>query len=315
MNTTPPKIPFRCIIHGSFRQHFAEIRRVNQIFTKAGIEVIAPKNSDILGQKDSFVFLAGEENVDPRLIELLYLKNLFSLGSNGFSYFVTPEGYIGKSVSYELGIAQISNIRCFFSNSVTDHPVYIHKNSIWKAEDLVSYILEFGQLPVPQIKRNEKIMHQLWQDLIAPGSVVAVGGIIEFDNKKTNKKREILLVRTHQWGGQYSIIGEKVRRNERLDQALIRGIKEETGLSATIGPHLCTFDQIENSGYYLKGVRQVFSDNIIRVSGKKVILNDEAEEYVWLPVETALKELPIEPNARHTLEIYQELTHYENHSS
>jgi len=69
--------------------------------------------------------------MDPRLIELTYLHNLRRLSENGFSYFINPEGYIGKSASYELGIAQVSNTRCFFMETPQDHPVYVHKNAIW----------------------------------------------------------------------------------------------------------------------------------------------------------------------------------------
>jgi hypothetical protein len=50
------------------------------------------------------------------LVELLYLHNLKRLGRNGFSYFVNPDGYIGASASYELGIAQLTNVRCFFQS-------------------------------------------------------------------------------------------------------------------------------------------------------------------------------------------------------
>ena len=119
----------KCVLHGSFRKHFDSVRYAYDIFTKAGIEVIAPKKSEIKSIKDGFALFEGEENTDARLIELLYLHNLKQLGNDGFSYFVNPEGYIGKSASYELGIAQLSNIRCFFYQPLKDHPAYIHKNN------------------------------------------------------------------------------------------------------------------------------------------------------------------------------------------
>ncbi|HVZ58560.1 MAG TPA: NUDIX domain-containing protein [Patescibacteria group bacterium] len=295
---------FRCVLHGSFRKHFSLIKKTYKTFAAAGIEVIAPKQSEILAVKDGFALFEGEENLDPRLIELLYLHNLKKLGPQGFSYFVNPEGYIGKSASYELGIAQLSNIRCFFSDPLKDHPAYVHKNSIWSPEDLATFIAENNELPNPTIKRNEKTIHELWEDLMVPGSVVATGGIIEYQTKHKTTEKEILLVKTHKWGGRYSMIGGKIRRNERLDDALMREVKEETGLRSEIGKHICTFDQFKNSGYYKGGVQHIFVDNIVKVSSRKVQLNDEAEEYIWTPAKTALKELDIEPNARHTLELY-----------
>ncbi len=302
------KQKFRCVLHGSFQKHFSEIQKIYKIFTDAGIEVLAPSVSDVKEINDGFAILSTDKESDPRMIELLYLHNLKRLGENGFSYFVNPEGYIGKSASYELGIAQISNTKCFFLNKIFDHPAYLHQNSVWKPELLAEYILEKGELPSPQIHQNEYAIHKLWEDLMVPGSVVAVGGIIEYAGLDAKKEKEILLVKTHKWGNKYSMIGGKVRRNERLEDALKREIKEESGLDSKIGNHICTFDQIKNSGYYKFGIQHIFVDKVVRVLSKNVILNDEAEDYIWIPVKKALEELPIEPNALHTLAIYAEMS-------
>lgn len=303
------KSKFRCVLHGSMRKHYNEIKRAHKLFTRAGIEVLAPADSEITAVKNGFVFLESDANVDQRLIELKYLHNLRNLGENGFSFFINPDGYIGKSVSYELGIAQISNIKCFFNNKPSDHPAYLHKNSVWSPEDLIEFISIHNRLPEPKIKRNEQMMHKLWVDLMAAGSIVAVGGIIEYDKKYKSGEKEILLVKTHKWGGRYSVVGEKVKRNERLADALIRGIKEETGLRACVGADICTFDQIKNSGYYNSATQHIFVDKIVKVESKKIKLNEEAEDYIWITPQEALKELRIEPNARHTLELYSKMSH------
>ncbi|OGF62095.1 hypothetical protein A2926_03375 [Candidatus Giovannonibacteria bacterium RIFCSPLOWO2_01_FULL_44_40] len=298
---------FRAVLHGSFRKHFEEIKKTHRLFADAGIEVLAPAMSEIKTFEGGVAILESDEAKDQRMVELLYLHNLRRLGENGFSYFVNPDGYIGKSASYELGVAQISNIKCFFSNKLDDHPAYLHKSSVWKPEVLVEYILKEGKLPEPQIKKNEKAIHKLWEDLMVPGSVVAVGGIIEYEPPTPNKEKEILLVKTHKWGGRYSIIGGKVRRNEKLDEGLKREILEETRLDSGIGEHICTFDQIKNSGYYLSGIQHIFVDKIAEVDRKRVRLNEEAQDYLWVPARVALKELDIEPNARHTIELYSSL--------
>lgn len=298
---------FRCVLHGSFRKNFEEIKKIHKIFSEAGIEVLAPSFSDVNLVKDGFAFLATDKETDPRMIELLYLHNLKRLGENGFSYFVNPGGYLGRSASYELGIAQISNTKCFFLEKISDHPAYVNQNLVWSPESLVEYITLNKSLPLPKIKQNEKNIHKLWVELMVPGSVVAVGGIIEYESTGYYKDKEILLVKTHKWGGQYSVIGGKVRRNERLDEALKREIKEESGLNSKIGGHICTFDQIKNSGYYQAGAQHIFVDKIVKVESKKVFLNEEAEEFIWLPAKVALKELQIEPNARHTLELYTQM--------
>lgn len=301
------KFNFRCVLHGSFRKHFEEIKKIHRLFTENGIEVLAPAMSEIKAREGGFAVLESDQEKDQRMIELLYLHNLKRLGENGFSYFVNPEGYIGKSVSYELGIAQVSNVRCFFREKPIDHPIYVHKNTIWKPEQFVEFILENRELPEPQTKRNERAIHKLWEDLMVPGSVVAVGGIIEYEPARPKREKEVLLVKTHKWGNQYSIVGGKVRRNERLEDALVREIKEETGLDAGVGGHICTFDQIKNSGYYLSGIQHIFVDKVVRVDSKKVRLNEEAQDYIWMPPQIALRDLSIEPNAKHTLELYTQM--------
>lgn len=295
---------FRCILHGSFSKHFTDIQKVHQLFADAGIQVLAPKTGELVTNQQGFGLFEDEINQDPRSVELLYLHNLKKLGEYGFSYFINPDGYIGKSASYELGIAQLTNTRTFFTNELCDHPAYIHKNSIWKPKVLLDYIIAQGTLPPPQVHKNDRKIHQLWQDLFVPGSVVATGAIIEHQPRRNKLDKEVLLVKTHKWGGRYSIVGGKVLRNERLKEALIREVKEETGLSGKVGAHLCTFDQIKDSGYYKDEVQHIFVDNIVQVENKKVLLNEEAQDFTWATPSDALAHLDIEPNARTTLEIY-----------
>jgi len=297
---------FRCVLHGSFGKHFDEIRRVHKLFTDAGIEVLAPKAGELVSDDNGFALFEDEAGMDPRMVELIYLHNLKRLGKDGFSFFINPDGYIGKSAAYELGIAQLVNVRCFFTHKLDDHPAYVHKNSIWKPEKLIEYIKTFDMLPAPVVGRSEQAIHKLWQDLMVPGSVVAAGGIIEHQPKR-GKDKEILLVKTHKWGDRYSIIGGKVRRNERLGDAMLRELKEETGLSGEVGKHITTFDQIKDSGYYKDWVQHIFVDNVVKVKSKLVRLNEEAQDYIWVRPLDALEHLDIEPNAKETVELYAKM--------
>src|SRR3989344_6182063 len=102
MQTTKPQ--FRCVLHGSFRKHFDEIKKVHSVFTGVGIEVLAPAFSEIKYFEDGFAVLESDKEKDQRMIELIYLHNLKRLGEHGVSYFVNPGGYIGKRAASELGI-------------------------------------------------------------------------------------------------------------------------------------------------------------------------------------------------------------------
>lgn len=295
----------QCVLHGSFRRHFAEIKRVRELFEAAGVEVVAPKRAEIIAYESGFAQLEGETDTDPRLIELEYLQQLHRLGPDGFSYFVNPEGYVGRSAAYELGIAQATNTPCFFAELPRDLPVYVPRTMTWSAEELAGYISEHATLPGVSVGTDERELHRLWQKLLVPGSVVAAGSIIEYHDPKRsrNHEAELLFVRTHKWGDRYSIVGDTVRRRERLKQALRRSVKTETGLDGRPGRHLCTFDQIKNSGYHRANLHHLFVDYTVAVESKRVRLNHEAQAFTWLPAREALRDLPLEPNARHTVEL------------
>lgn len=297
----------KCVLHGSFRKHFEEIKEVGKIFTTAGIDVIAPELSDIVGETNGFVHLGSDKNKDPRIVELLYLKKLSELGRSGFSYYVNPQGTIGVSASYELAIDQLTNTRYLFMTPLKDHPAYVPQNSIWKPQELADYVAENKEYPAPIIPQNEIKIHKMLNELILHGSTIAVGAIIvDYSAKKYKKgqERDILLVKTHKWGNRFSIIGGKVKRNELLCDALAREIFEESRLDSKIEESICTFDEIKNSGYFEQGIHRVFTDNVVKTNKRIVRLNDEAQNYLWIPPTIALRDLDIEPNARTTIELY-----------
>ena len=267
----------QCVLHGSLRRHYDLMREVSALFLDNGIRVVAPVFSERVGETDGFVHLAGDESCDPRVQELMYLRHVAALGSEGFSYYVNPDGRLGVSASYEFAIDQLLSVRTIFMERLVDHPAYVPHNSVWKPEELASYVLEKGAYPPPVVVPDECSIHQMLGNLILPGSIVAVGGIIvDYSSKRyrAGSERDVLMVQTHKWGGRFSIVGGKVRRNERLAEGLGREILEETDLVAEVGESICTFDEIKGSGYYLKGTHKVFTDNVVRVCSRKVILKD-----------------------------------------
>lgn len=294
---------YRCVVHGSFGQHIEQIKSTIACFQEHNIQVLAPSSTEITALNKDFLLLEGEENLDPRYVELSYLHNLQKLGSHGFSYFVNPDGYIGKSAAYELGIAHALNVPCYFSHKPQDLPAYYPSAHIISPQKLSTDIQEYNQLPYVSKRVKTQKLHKMFMALVRPNAVVAAGAIIVHQAKETHLP-EVLLVKTHKWLNKYSIVGGKVRQGERLNDALQREVYEETGLRADIDNHIITFDQLEKSGYYQEHIQHLFVDYSVRVSSKRVRLNEEAQSYVWMPAEQALAELDIEPNARYTLERY-----------
>jgi 8-oxo-dGTP pyrophosphatase MutT (NUDIX family) len=299
-----PKNQLQCVLHGSFGRHFESLKHVRELFEAAGIAIAAPKRSDITGLNGSFLLLDAEERLDPRLVELRYLHAVKRLRGQGFSYIVNPDGLIGPSVAYELAAAQFIGVPVYFWARPDDLPVYVPDSHILPPDDLAAYVQRHGHLPGHPTSINDRHLHDLWSKLIENDPSIATGGIIEYHDRRSRRYPEILLVKTHKWGGRYSLVGGKLHPGERLADALVREIHEETGLAAQPGAHLCTFDEIKNSGYYLGAVHHIFVDYIVATTSRRVRLNEEAQDYIWVPAEAALAELDIEPNARHTLELY-----------
>lgn len=71
---------------------------------------------------------------------------------------------------------------------------------------------------------------------------VAVGAVIFHDNKVLLVKRSKAPAK-----GQWAIPGGKVKPGEEIHQALIREIKEETGLEIKVGEVVYVFDVIEKN--------------------------------------------------------------------
>ena len=99
-----------------------------------------------------------------------------------------------------------------------------------------------------------------------------------------NSDNKILLCKSHKWDNKYVIPGGHVEYNEKLEEALQREILEETGLTIydikPVGLKECFY----NNGYY-SDRHFIFMDYTCRTDLNDVILNDEAQEYLWADLE------------------------------
>ena len=117
-----------------------------------------------------------------------------------------------------------------------------------------------------------------------------------------NSQSELLLLRSHKWPGMHVVPGGHVELGERLEDTAIREAKEETGLDVYDLEFIC-FQQFLYDPAFWKKRHFIFFDFAAKTHSTEVELNDEAQEYLWVPPEKAWG-LTLDPYTRRSLEIY-----------
>ncbi len=117
----------------------------------------------------------------------------------------------------------------------------------------------------------------------------------------------LFLMQSHKWGGHYVVPGGHVELGETLEAALRREIAEETGLTIHDIRFVCMQEFIYDPAFW-QPRHFIFFDFACRADQAaqgtvEVQLNDEAEEYVWVPVDEALR-LPVEPYTERAIRAY-----------
>ncbi len=300
-------------LSGSYRKFPEELAKDLEHFHDLGVKVLSPHSATILSSVDDFVllqddpitsFLSHSDRKIPQAMRFIENGHLRAIQQSDALWLVLPQGYCGVSTSFEIGWALAHNVPVFYDGKyrpvVREPIIRSYATAVQSIDHLVS---SFSVLP----KVDPKVMRNFQQQIYAPQTVttpfnasVAVGPLL------VNPKREILLVKTHKWGGRYSIPGERINPGERIETAVLRAVKEQTGLSGTVDQDLCTFDELPESGYFRSGTSRVFVDKVVLVNDKLISLDHRAESAVWVNPVTALRDLDIEPNARKTVEVYAE---------
>ena len=98
-----------CTISGSLRRFLPQVRATMRECAAQGINVLSPPSADAIGEVDGFVLLKGNRG-DPRDIEGDHLQ---SIRRSDFLYVVNPGGYVGPSVTMEIGYALALSVPVF----------------------------------------------------------------------------------------------------------------------------------------------------------------------------------------------------------
>lgn len=120
-----------------------------------------------------------------------------------------------------------------------------------------------------------------------------------------NPKGEILLIKSHKWHNKYVIPGGHIELGEKMEEALKREVKEETGLNVYDPKPLHIQEFIFDKAFFKKK-HFIFHNFAVRTRDLQVQLNEEAQSYVWVSPQEALK-LPLEPYTRQTVKNYIKL--------
>lgn len=107
-----------------------------------------------------------------------------------------------------------------------------------------------------------------------------------------NPEGKMLLVRSHKFHDKYVVPGGHIEVGEKMTDALTREAKEETGLDIYDLEFIFFQEFIQDKSFW-KNMHFIFFDFACKTNSSDVILNDEAESYVWVTLNEAL-ELPID---------------------
>ncbi|WP_200974508.1 NUDIX domain-containing protein [Echinicola sp. 20G] len=102
-----------------------------------------------------------------------------------------------------------------------------------------------------------------------------------------NPKNEILLCKSVKWNNQYVIPGGHIEKGERMEDALKREIREETGLEV-YDLRLLSIQESVLQDHFRDDRHFIFIDYTCRTDNFEVVLNDEAEEFEWVKPEEIL---------------------------
>lgn len=117
-----------------------------------------------------------------------------------------------------------------------------------------------------------------------------------------NRQGEVLLLQSHKWPGAYVVPGGHVELGERIEEAAVRETKEETGLDI-YDLEFINFQQFIYDPAFWKQRHFIFFDYAAKTDSTEVVLNDEAQGYIWITPQQALG-LELDTYTRVSIETY-----------
>lgn len=158
-------MPFQSIaLIGSFRQHYASILETWNIFTNAGIEITSPKGAPIRKEGIPFIrFCSDSQDLDDFSVQTLALHRILRAD---MTYVVAPEGYVGRTTSYEIGRIVQAFRPIYFSHAPSDLPLRVPSTYILRPKELIERSLSLTWTPAALFSETQHPWDSYERDLI-----------------------------------------------------------------------------------------------------------------------------------------------------
>lgn len=117
-----------------------------------------------------------------------------------------------------------------------------------------------------------------------------------------NRDNRVLLVQSERWGGRYVVPGGHIELGERIEETVLREVKEETGLDVYDLKFVMMQESVFDGGFYRK-MHFIFIDYSCKTDADEdaVILNHEGQASSWVTLDEAL-DMPLDPYTRRLIE-------------
>ena len=123
---------------GSFQRYYSEICSLITSLQACGHTILSPANSKIVNSVENFViFDSDNKALTPHQIQTETLNKILK---SDLVYVYCPNGYIGRTTCYEIGVLRTTTIPLFFSEMPQDLPIFVDNSSIINPESFPEWI-------------------------------------------------------------------------------------------------------------------------------------------------------------------------------